>query len=254
MKNTGLVTGAPCWVELSTSDTQAATAFYGTVFGWRAEVDPRPEAGGYATFSLGEAPVAGLVQRPDPEQPTAWTISFAVHGADETAAAVTEAGGSALMEPMDVLDLGRFAILADPSGAVFSIWQAREFAGAGLINEPGSLGWAELQTRDPVGSVAFYHRVFGWSITHGEMYTQFGLEGADFGGMAVMGEQFPPEVPPHWLPYFSVADVDATVSAAATAGAEVLMPPTAMPEGPRIAVLRDPQGAVFGVYLAGSET
>jgi predicted enzyme related to lactoylglutathione lyase len=108
----------------------------------------------------------------------------------------------------------------------------------------------ELLTRDPAGARAFYPAVFGWSVAPSEHYTQWGLDGQDFGGMLVMGENFPPEVPPHWLPYFSVADVDNTVERAVALGAQVVMPSYSMPGGRRIAVLRDAQGAAFGVYTA----
>jgi predicted enzyme related to lactoylglutathione lyase len=122
-----------------------------------------------------------------------------------------------------------------------------------VINKPGSLGWVELLTRDVAACTAFYPEVFGWSVNASEAYTQWGINGADFGGMMRMDEQFPAEVPPHWLPYFSVADVDTTVNRAVGLGAETLMPPMDVPDGPRIAVLRDGQGAAFGVYLAGTE-
>jgi predicted enzyme related to lactoylglutathione lyase len=101
--------------------------------------------------------------------------------------------------------------------------------------------------------VVFYTTVFGWSVNASAQYTRWGLDGADFGGMVTMGDTFPPEVPPHWLPYFAVEDVDATAATATAAGGTLLMEPTSVPGGPRIAVLRDPQAAVFGVYRAGDE-
>ncbi|MER7751647.1 VOC family protein [Kitasatospora sp. NPDC097643] len=253
MKQNTVTTGGPCWVELGTSDPAAAKAFYGELFAWRAETDPRPEAGGYTQMVLGDAPVAGLTPLFTPQQPTAWTVSFAVADTDATLAAVKDAGGTILMEPTEVFDLGRFAVAADPSGAAFSLWQARAFQGVGVLNEPGSLGWVELLTRDAAGATAFYPAVFGWSVSPSEQYTQWGLDGADFGGMLVMDDRFPPQVPPHWLPYFSVADVDGTVARATGLGAEVLLAATDVPDGPRIAVLRDPQGAAFGVYKAATE-
>ncbi|MEU9075628.1 VOC family protein [Kitasatospora sp. NPDC048538] len=253
MKQNSVTMDGPCWVELGTSDPAAAKAFYRELFGWRAETDPRPEAGGYTQMFLGDAPAAGLTPLFTPDQPTAWTVSFAVPDTDVVVALVKDAGGRVLMEPAEVFDLGRFAVAADPSGAVFSLWQARAFQGAGVLNEPGALGWVELLTRDPVTSAAFYPEVFGWSVSRSDQYTQWGVHGGDFGGMLVMDDRFPPEVPPHWLPYFSVADVDNTVTRASGLGADVLMPATDVPEGPRIAVLRDPQGAAFGVYLAGTE-
>ncbi|MFC8451088.1 VOC family protein [Kitasatospora sp. NPDC057223] len=253
MKLTTVTVGGPCWAEIATSDPAAAKAFYGELFAWRAETDPRPEAGGYTMMMLGDAPAAGLSPLYGPGQRTGWTVSFSVTDADATVAKVTAAGGRAVMEPMEVLDIGRFAVVADPSGAVFSLWQARSFAGAGVFNDPGALGWVELLTRDTEGSAAFYPAVLGWSVNAGESYTQWGLDGADFGGMLAMGEQFPAHLPPHWLPYFAVADVDVTASRAAGLGGEVVMAPSSIGGVRRIAVLRDPQGGVFGVYQAGTD-
>ncbi|MET9574390.1 VOC family protein [Streptomyces sp. DT199] len=252
MKLDAPVTGGPCWTELGTSDLDAARRFYTRLFGWRPETDARQEAGGYTVAHLGNAAVAALAPLYQPSQPVAWNVSFAVTDADATVRAVTEAGGTLLLGPMDVFDVGRFAVAADPGGAVFQLWQAGTFPGAGLFNAPGSLGWVELMTRDPEGAVSFYTRVFGWTVAPSDRYTQFGIGGADFGGMVTMDEKFPPEVPAHWLPYFAVADVDDTTAVVQRHGT-VLMVPTSVPDGPRIAVLRDPQGAMFGVYRAGDE-
>ncbi|MEV7771294.1 VOC family protein [Kitasatospora sp. NPDC086791] len=253
MKLTSVTTDAPCWVELGTSDPAAARAFYRELFGWREDDGTRPEDGDGVRMFLGDAPVAAIMPRYAPRQPTAWTVCFAVADAGATAARIADAGGSLLKEPADVLDHGRFAVAADRSHAVFILWQARAFKGAGVFNEHGSLGWVELLTRDPAGATDFYPAVFGWSVAPSEHYTQWGLAGRDFGGMLVMGDGFPPEVPPHWLPYFSCADTDLTVARAVALGADVLMPAGGVPGGRRIAVLRDPQGAAFGIYHAPSE-
>ncbi|ELS51277.1 VOC family protein [Streptomyces viridochromogenes] len=247
------VTGGPCWTELGTSDLAAAKRFYEGLFGWRAETDPRQEAGGYSIAHLGDAPVAALTPLYREGQPVAWNVAFAVPDADAAAAQVTEAGGTVLVGPMDVFDVGRFAVAVDPTGAGFQLWQARAFSGAGLLNAPGSLGWVELMTREPERAVDFYTTVFGWSVDAAERYTQWGIGGADFGGMVTMDDKFPHEVPAHWLPYFAVVDVDLTAADATEAGGTVLMEPTSVPDGPRIAVLRDPQGAMFGVYRAADE-
>ncbi|MFD7439571.1 VOC family protein [Streptomyces sp. NPDC059861] len=245
------VVGGPCWAELGTSDIGEAKRFYAELFGWRSETDPRQEAGGYTVAHLGDAPVAALTPLYQEGQPVAWSVSFAVRDADETAGQVTAAGGTVLMSPMDVFDMGRFAVASDPSGAVFTLWQPRAFEGAGVFNAPGALGWVELLTREPARARDFYTTVFGWTVNASEHYTQWGLAGQDFGGMMTMDDKFPHEVPPHWLPYFAVADVDAATATATGAGGAALMEPTSVPDGPRIAVLRDPQGAVFGVYRAG---
>ncbi|MFJ8531933.1 VOC family protein [Streptomyces sp. NPDC093591] len=247
------VAGGPCWTELGTDDLAAAKRFYEGLFGWRAETDPRQEAGGYTIAHLGDAAVAALTPLYQEGQPVAWNVSFAVPDADAAAARVTEAGGSVLVGPMDVFDVGRFAVAVDPTGAAFQLWQARAFPGAGLLSAPGSLGWVELLTRAPERAVEFYTTVFGWSVNASEHYTQWGIDGADFGGMVTMDDKFPHEVPAHWLPYFAVDDVDTTAADAMQAGGTALMEPTSVPDGPRIAVLRDPQGAMFGVYRAADE-
>ncbi|MEV6167137.1 VOC family protein [Streptomyces sp. NPDC051954] len=247
------VPGGPCWTELGTSDVAGARRFYAELFGWRSETDPRQEAGGYTVAHLGDSAVAALTPLYQEGQPVAWNVSFAVADVDEAAQQVAGAGGTVLVGPMDVFDVGRFAVVLDPTGAAFQLWQARAFPGAGLFNAPGALGWVELLTRAPERAESFYTTVFGWSVNSSAHYTQWGIDGADFGGMTTMDDKFPPEVPPHWLPYFAVADVDVTAATAAGAGGTVLMEPTSVPDGPRIAVLRDPQGAVFGVYLAGDE-
>jgi predicted enzyme related to lactoylglutathione lyase len=245
------VTGGPCWTELGTSDLEAAKRFYTAVFGWRPGTDPRQEAGGYTVAHLGDAAVAALTPLYQESQPVAWNVSFAVADADAAAQLVRAAGGLVLLGPMDVFDMGRFAVATDPTGAVFQLWQARDFPGAGLFDVPGSLGWVELMTREPKQAEAFYTRLFGWTLRASEHYRQWAVEDDDFGGMVVMDDKFPPEVPPHWLPYFAVEDVDTAAADATGAGGTVLMVPTSVPDGPRIAVLRDPQGAMFGVYRAG---
>ncbi|KUL38409.1 hydroxylase [Streptomyces sp. NRRL F-4489] len=253
MKITEPTPGAPCWVELGTSDVPTAAVYYRQVFGWQAETDPRPEHGGYTLFSADGARVAAAGPLYAPGQPTAWTVTFATRDIGELAGAVTRAGGSVLVKPRDVFDLGTFAVLADPSGAAFALWQARTFPGAELLNGPGSLGWVELATDDPDAAVSFYAEVFGWTVRSQGSYAQWGLEGADFGGMCTLESRDREDVRPHWLPYFAVASVDGTAARAAESGGMLLMAPTNVPDGPRIAMVRDPQGAVFGIHEAGSE-
>ncbi|RCH69021.1 VOC family protein [Streptomyces sp. SDr-06] len=251
MKFSRPVDGGPCWVELSTPDVAGAEAFYSALFGWRTETDPRPEAGGYTVAHLGDAPVAALTPPYQPGQPPAWTVSFLTRDTDATVAAAARAGGSLLAGPLDVFDQGRFAVLADPCGAVFSLWQARAFGGARLLNEPGALGWVELTTRDRAGALDFYPAVFGWTVTPSGHYPQWGIDGQDFGGLMAMDDKYPPEVPSHWLPYFAVRDADRAAADASAAGGRTLMPPTPVGDRRRIAVLRDPQGATFGVHGPG---
>ena len=251
MKVTDIVPGSPCWTQLGTSDPEAAQRFYGALFGWAAEPDPRPEAGGYTIFTLNGSPCAAVSPLMDPRRPTAWQLSFATPDADETAARAQKAGAQVWMGPMDVLDSGRWALLSDPTGAAFGLWQAGAFKGFGVMDEPGALGWIDGSTRDLPGAVKFYQDVFGWEVMGpSEDYPMVSLAGHMFGGLMNMGDMFPPEVPAHWNPFFVSADVDATATKARELGGEVMHGPETvqMENGPRIAVLRDPQGAAFGVF------
>ena len=250
MKVTGNFPGSPCWVQLGTTDVEAAKAFYGQLFGWDAETDPRPEVGGYTMFSLGGNPAAAVAPLMDPRQPVRWILSFATTDVDATTEAARGAGAQLWMEPMDVLDIGRWALLSDPTGAAFSLWQAKGFTGFGVVNEPNAFGWIDLATRDPEDALKFYRDVFGWEVTPDEQYPMVGLGGRMFGGVMDMGAMFPPEVPAHWNPYFVVADVDGTAAKAIELGGQVTYGPedTNMENGPRIAVISDPQGGAFGIF------
>jgi len=241
----------PCWTELAVPEPEAAKAFYGAVFGWHAETDPRPEAGGYSMFKLGQAPVAAISPLFDETQSTGWTVCLSVRDADETAAKVAEHGGTALMPPIDVFELGRYGVLADPTGASFAIWQAKAFTGADILGDPNSLGWIELSSRDPKQSLEFYPSVFGWATHLSDFYTEWSLGGTHFGGLVDLTRLPGPDAdaPSHWKPYFLVTDVDETAAKAAGAGGAVTSPPENVPgDELRVSVLRDPQGAAFGIF------
>ena len=241
--------GTPSWVDLASPDLASSAAFYTSLFGWEAE-DQGADAGHYHMFTMKDLPVAGAGPIMMEGQPPAWTTYVSVVDADQTIAKVKKAGGMVFVEPMDVLDVGRMAVFADPTGAACAIWQPKQHKGAGLVNEPGSLAWNELNTRDTSTAAAFYTDVFGWDPATSQMgdmvYTEWKLGGKTIGGMMTMPAQVPAEVPSHWLAYFAVADCDATVSAATGLGATVMAPPMDIPAG-RFSVLLDPAGAVFGV-------
>jgi len=245
----------PRWVDLGTSDLEAAKKFYGELFGWRPE-SMGEEAGNYTIFHQGDKSIAGAGPLMMDGQPTAWTTYVYVDDLDATAARVAENGGTTLVQPMDVIDVGRMAVFMDPTGAVVSGWQPKLHRGADLFSEPVSLCWNELASRDIEKSKQFYGAVFGWAGTTGAYgpmtYTEFTAGGKTVAGMREMGPQDPPQVPPHWLAYFAVADCDATVAEAKKLGASVLSEPMTIPAG-RFAVLADPQGAVFGVITVGGE-
>jgi uncharacterized protein len=252
--------GTPCWVDLASPDLDATIDFYGSLLGWEAPEGENTEAtGGYRIAQQRGKSAAGLMpQMPEQAgQPPAWTTYIAVADADATAEAVRGAGGNVMAEPMDVMDLGRMAVFADPTGAVFGIWQAGSFPGAELVNEPGTFSWNELNTRDPEAAKGFYSAVFGWVFSDMDMgdagtYTVFRLadadeEGSGIGGLLDMRGRVPDEIPPHWLTYFTIEDLDSTLEQAKGAGANVAFGPLDLEMG-RLAVLTDPQGAAFGIF------
>jgi hypothetical protein len=165
-----------------------------------------------------------------------------------------------MVDPMDVMDLGRMAVFVDPTGAAFGVWQPKAFAGADLVNEPVSLTWNECHTRDPETDKAFYGSVFGWAAGKPgfdgapDTYTIWELDGKPVGGMMEMVEgMFPPETPPHWSVCFAVADADDTVAKARAEGATVAAEPMDMPIG-RFAALIDPQGAGFTIMQPAGDS
>jgi uncharacterized protein len=252
---TSYAPGTPSWVDLASPDLPASVAFYSSLFGWDA-IDQGPEAGNYRMFELGGIPVAGAAPIMMEGQPPAWTSYISVENADESIAKVKKAGGAVFVEPMDVLDVGRMAVFADPTGAAAAVWQPGKHPGAGLVNEPDTLTWNELFTRDPDGAKSFYQAVFGWegeTVEMGPMkYTEWKLGGTTIGGMLADNPGIPPEVPAHWLAYFGTADTDATVRAATDLGATLLAEPMDVPAG-RFAVLADPTGAMFAVIALASQ-
>jgi predicted enzyme related to lactoylglutathione lyase len=240
--------GVPSWVDIGSPDPQATAAFSGALFGWESEEGP-PESGGYRLAEIGGIPVAGIGPAQNPGPPF-WATYVNVDDADATAELVTANGGQVLVPPMDVLDVGRMAVFMDPVGAAFSVWQPKLHAGAGLVNEPGTLSWNELITTDLDASAAFYGAVFGWGTeTHGEgpgAYTEWQLAGRSVGGMMLKPPMMPAEVPPMWGVYFAVADTDVAVARVVELGGSVMMPPTDIEPG-RFSVVADPQGAAFSV-------
>jgi predicted enzyme related to lactoylglutathione lyase len=245
--------GTPSWVELSSPDTDASAAFYRDVIGWSTTEPGPPETGGYRMFQQGDQNVGGLMGHMQDGQATAWSTYVSVADADEVAEKVKAAGGSVMLEPMDVMDIGRMAFFADPSGAVFGVWQPKSFAGADLVNEPGSLCWNEVLTRDAEANKSFYPAVFGWHAGRPsfagapDTYTVWELAGKPVGGMMQMTDgEVPADVPPHWSVCFAVTDCDATVAKARELGARLTVEPVDMPIG-RFAGLIDPQGASFTV-------
>lgn len=241
--------GMPAWVDLGTNNPESARHFYRELFGWEFRVGSA-DTGHYTTCLVRGHAVAGILGEPVPAgTPTAWTTYLASSDVDDTAARISAAGGRLTAEPADVMDEGRMAIAADPTGAVFGLWQASKHPGATLVSEPGAVSWAELQTGDLDAAQAFYTTVFGyaWQETPGGLrYATFSVGGHLAGGaLGIPEEWHAGDRPnPRWLTYFAVDDVDGAATSAERLGGDILFPPQDSPFG-RFAVLRDPQGATF---------
>jgi hypothetical protein len=243
--------GVPCWVDLSTPDIDGAVAFYSSLFGWDI-AESEPNTGGYRLAMLGGRPVAGLMPHMSEGQPTVWTTYVATDDADATAERVTANGGQVMAGPMDVMDLGRMGVFLDPTGAAFGTWQPNQFAGAGVVGDPGSFIWNELQTRDMAAEQSFYPAVLGWEVEErpfgGRTYTIWKAGGEQIGGGMQMDANFPPEVPSHWLIYFGAQSADDGAAKVSELGGTVMVPPDDIPDMGRFAVVTDPQGATFAFF------
>jgi predicted enzyme related to lactoylglutathione lyase len=258
-ERTSYAPGTPSWVDHGSPDLDASVEFYGALFGWDVpESENSEQTGGYRQAMKDDKPVGGMMPLMQEGQPPAWTTYVSVDDAEATAAAVKEAGGNVITEPMEVLDLGTMAIFADPTGAVFGIWQPNTFHGAGVVNEPGALSWNELNTRDLGAAKSFYGAVFGWTFEDVEFpggagsYTTIELGGEPVGGILNMAERGVPEaIPPHWQVYFAVEDTDRVIEQAKQAGGSVMVEPLEVPAG-RFSILTDPHGASFAVIALSS--
>jgi predicted enzyme related to lactoylglutathione lyase len=243
--------GEPCWADTAT-DLAKAVPFYTALLGWEVE-DLGPTAGNYHLASLRGRLVAGLGGQMNPGPPT-WQTYFRTDDAARTLAKVREHGGTVVTDVMEVMESGHMAFAADPSGAVFGLWQPRAMPGFGVVDESGAYAWAELTTTRVEGCTAFYGEVFGWGSETGEDeamdYTEFQLGVTSIAGVMAMPEAMPAGHPSSWGVYFQVDDTDETVAAATGLGGAAVFGPVDIAAG-RIAQLADPAGATFSVIAIG---
>lgn len=267
----GYIPGVPCWVDTNQPDPDAAVAFYGGLFGWEFEdAMPPGSPSKYVMARIRGGDVAAISSPPEGAPAGAtWNTYVWVDSADETAAKVPGAGGKVVHPPSDVPGSGRMAVLADPDGAVFAVWEAQGFKGAKVVNEHGSLNFNGLATRDPEAAKAFYGTVFGWetlAMPHGEMWTlpgygdhleertpglrqQVAQMGGPEGFIDVVAQLAPiaaddSTTPAHWSVVFATDDVESTAAKTRELGGEVVSGPFKAP-WTKLAVIRDPQGAMF---------
>ncbi len=267
----GYIPGVPCWIDTNRPDPEASLPFYTGLFGWEFEnMMPEGSGGMYFMGRIRGGDVAAVGSTPEGAPPMAtWNTYIWVESADETAAKARDAGGRVAMEAFDVMDAGRMAVLIDPEGAVFCVWQAKDHRGAKVVNEHGSLNFNGLATRDPEGAKAFYGAVFGWEVLglpSGAMWTlpgygdhleegspglreQMAAMGAPEGFIDVVAALNPiadgdADTPAHWSVTFAVDDADAAAAKASALGGEIVAGPFDAP-WTRMAVIKDPQGATF---------
>ncbi len=268
----GYIPGVPCWLDTSQPDPEAAVDFYRGLFGWEFEdVMPPGSEGKYFIARLRGGDVAAVGSIPEAAPAVAmWNSYVWVESADDTASKVRDAGGGVLMEPFDVMGAGRMAVFTDPEGAAFCVWEAKEHRGARVVNEPGSLNFNGLNTRDVEGAKSFYGSVFGWTTLAldggAEMWTLPGygdylerdnpdlrkqMAEADapqgFEDVVASIDPIPddqPDTPAHWSVTFAVDDADATAAKATELGGKVIVPPLDAP-WVRMTIINDPQGATF---------
>jgi hypothetical protein len=254
MRERDISAGAPCWIDLSTSDTAGTRDFYTGLFGWTA-TEPDPQFGGYFMFSRDGVPVAGCMPA-TPDSPTdAWSVYLTVEDAGKTLEAAGTAGGQVYVTAMPVADLGTMGVIADPGGASIGLWQPGEFTGLASTGEAGLPSWFELHTRDYDDVLAFYREVFGWNVAvmadqPGFRYSTL-AHGEDQLAGVMDASDFDAEAPVGWVIYFWVDDADAAVARAAELGGFVIHAAEDTPYG-RLATVADPAGAIFRL-MAGNE-
>jgi predicted enzyme related to lactoylglutathione lyase len=244
--------GTFSWTDLSTTDQDGAKAFYTGLFGWDVEDNPVDENTVYSMMMVDGKPVAAISPQPAQQReagvPPLWNSYITVEDADATAARAQELGATVHAPPFDVMDVGRMAVVADPQGAFFEIWQPKAHIGAGLVNGHGLMCWNELHTPDVEGATKFYTDLFGWGTESLDMggapYTVVNVGGHGNGGI------MPPQMgePPSWLVYFGTDDIDASLAKISELGGNVLAPAMEIMDGNKIAVAQDPQGAAFALY------
>ena len=249
--------GTPSYIDLSTTDPEAAQAFYAELFGWEYDEEPTDTGTTYITARLGGKTAAGMMEQPadmrEMGMSPCWNSYVTVDDAEAAVKRAEEAGGSVMQPAFDVMDAGRMAVLADPTGGVVCVWEPKDGIGGEIFGVHGTLCWNELTTPDTGAASAFYQEVFGWQAEDLPMedtpYTMYLLEGQPIGGA-----MNPPMdgIPPHWGIYINVDDTDAVVEKARSLGAQVMAEPMDTPPG-RMAALVDPQGAAFSVIEADAD-
>ncbi len=248
-------TGRFVWYELMTTDPKAAESFYGDLAGWSSA----PFEGSSVPYDLlmnGEAPVGGVMTLPEEARkagaPPHWIAYVTVSDVDATVKKAKKLGATPLHGPQDVPEVGRWAVLRDPQGAVFAVFTPVNETQPYAPPKQGEFSWNELMTSSYADAFEFYNALFGWEKTEamefgeGEIYQMYGQEGKTYGGMFNKPDEVP--APPHWLFYIMVDDVDKRAEEVKARGGQILNGPMEVPGGDRIVQCMDPQGAAFALH------
>ncbi|TML36335.1 MAG: VOC family protein [Actinobacteria bacterium] len=244
--------GTFSWADVATTDQQAAKGFYSGLFGWQAEDMPMGDGAAYSMMRLNGKDVAAVAPQPQQQReagvPPAWNSYVTVESADAAAEKAGQLGATVHAPPFDVMEVGRMAVIQDPQGAFFMVWEPKQMIGAGLVNAPGALAWNELATPDVDGAAAFYGELFGWTTDpfEGSPQRYLIIKNRDHGngGIRDLTENEPM---PYWLVYFGIAGIDGGLSKAEELGGSNLAGPMDIGIA-KIGIVQDPQGAVFAIY------
>jgi len=244
--------GTLCWIELATTNQAGAKDFYSSLFGWTPVDSPMGPDAFYTIFQLnGQQAAAAFAMNAEEQRtvPVHWHLYVAVDSADAAVIRAQELGGKVIEGPFDVQTFGRMAVLQDPTGAFFSVWQSKDHIGMTVAHENGAFCWADLSTPDPARAKQFYEGLFGWKIgpapNYPPEYLVIQQNGRPMAGIGPAAQRNP-QVPPHWMLFFLAADVDGIAAKAKELGGTLHLAPMSMGDA-RMAVLADPQGAAFSV-------
>jgi hypothetical protein len=257
-ERTSYTPGTFSWTDLSTTDQDGAKAFYSALFGWEANDIPVGEDTTYSMMQVDGKNVAAISPQPEQQRdagaPPMWNSYVTVESADRALEKAKQLGAEVHAPAFDVMDAGRMGVIQDPQGAYFEVWEPKSNIGASLVNGPGLLSWNELASPDPDASAGFYSELLEWKTEpfEGMPMTYITVQTKDGHGNGGIREAMPPGTPPHWLVYFGTDDIDATLSKARELGATEMVGATDIGVG-KIAVLQDPQGAVFALFAGDFE-
>ncbi|NJO84466.1 MAG: VOC family protein [Blastochloris sp.] len=240
--------GTFCWADCTSTDQQSGKQFYSQVMGWTTEDLPLGGGMVYTNFRHEDKVVAAIAPNaPGTQNPhSVWNCYVNVENIEALADKVKALGGTIVMQPLTIFEQGRMMIIQDPTGAFLGLWEAKQHIGSQLVNTPGSMTWNELATRDPQRAESFFSQLFGWTFQTGPMdgYKNIFNQGRINGGMITMDDAWE-GLPPHWMVYFSVANIEETAAKAEALGGKLGTPISDAPNTGRFAVISDPQGAHF---------